>query len=166
MKAQGGSYSPVDDARFKSGIPSLLNTFQSNKAVTAGLYDIHFDPDQVKLNGGSFDSLDTIVEELAHTVQFLQNWAQLPNNEMIEKATGNGRRGYGAAKTEWAGRYAYYAAKGRLLNGDGYKNDIEKWAKNRKFDILSTLLSDKKLKQQGNLCGYDLTDYSLARPNW
>ena len=39
-------------------------------------------------------------------------------------------------------------------------------AKNRKYDILSALLSDKKLVQQGNVCGYDLTNYSLARPNW
>lgn len=113
-------------------------------------------------NGGNFDSLDTIVEEVAHTVQFLQTWAKRYQAIYIGSDLG----GYDAAKGEWAGDYAYYAAKGRLQNGDGYKNDVEKWAKNRKYDILSTLLSDKKLVQQGNVCGYDLTNYSLNRPDW
>ncbi len=162
MKVHGKSYSPVDDARFKSGIPSVLNIFQDNNAVTLELYDIHFDPAKVNLNGGNFDSLDTIVEEVAHTVQFLQTWAK--SYEAIYTAHDLG--GYDAAKGTWASDYAYYAAKGRIQNGDGYKNDVEKWAKNRKFDILSALVSDKKLVQQGNICGYDLTNYSLARPDW
>jgi len=160
MKVHGKSYSPVDDARFKSGIPSVLNIFQDNNAVTLGLYDIHFNPAQVNLNGGNFDSLDTIVEEVAHTVQFLQLWAH------SAEPPGGNDPGYGEVKNRWAARYGYYAAKGRWQNGDGYKNDVEKWAKNRKFDILSALLSDKKLVQQGNICGYDLTNYSLARPDW
>ena len=74
MKVHGNSYSPVDDARFKSGMPSLLNMAQDNDAVTLGLYDICFDPARVNLNGGNFDSLDSIVEELAHTLQFPQAW--------------------------------------------------------------------------------------------
>ena len=162
MKVHGRSYSPVDDARFKSGIPSVMNIFQDNNAVTLGLYDIHFNPDQVNLNGGYFDSLDTIVEEVAHTVQFLQTWAKKYQAIYIGSDLG----GYDAAKATWASDYAYYGAKGRLQNGNGYKNDVEKWAKNRKADILSALLSDKRLVQQGNVCGYDLTNYNLERPDW
>jgi len=160
MKVHGRSYSPVDDARFKSGIPSVLNIVQDNNAVTLGLYDIRFNPDQINLNGGNFDSLDTIVEEVAHTVQFLQLWSR------SSEPPGGNDPGYGEVKNLWAAGYGYYAAKGRWQNGDGYKNDIEKWAKNRKFDILHTLLSDKTLIQQGNLCGYDVTNPSLARPDW
>lgn len=52
MKVHGKSYSPVDDARFKSGIPSVLNIAQDNNAVTPGLYDIRFNPARVNLNGG------------------------------------------------------------------------------------------------------------------
>ncbi len=162
MKVHGRSYSPADDARFKSGIPSVLNIAQENNAVTLGLYDIHFNPRRVNLNGGNFDSLDTIVEEVAHTVQFLQTWAKQPQAIYI----GHDLGGYDAAKAAWSADYAYYSAKGRLQNGDAYKNDVEKWAKNRKFDILSALLSDKKLVQQGNLCGYDLTNHDLERPDW
>jgi hypothetical protein len=162
MKVHGRSYSPVDDARFKSGIPSVLNIAQDNNAVTLGLYDIRFNPAQVNLNGGNFDSLDTIVEEVAHTVQFLQTWAKRPQAIYI----GHDLGGYDAAQASWAADYAYYSSKGRLQNGDAYKNDVEKWAKNRKFDILTSLLSDKKLVQQGNVCGYDLTNNSLARPDW
>ena len=160
MKAHGRSYSPVDDARFKSGIPTVVNTFQDNDAVTLGLYDIHFNPDRVNLNGGTFSSLDTILEEVAHTVQFSQLWAE------SKYPPGGTDPGYGEVKNLWAARYFYYAAKGRWQNGDGYKNDVEKWAKNRKFDILNSLLSDKKLVQAGNVCGYDLTNPSVARPDW
>lgn len=77
-----------------------------------------------------------------------------------------GTTDYGYAKGKWADQYAYYALKGRWQTGDGYKNDVEKWAQNRKFEILSAILSNKQLVQQGNVCGYDLTTYSLTRPNW
>jgi len=130
--------------------------------VTLGLYDIRFEPSRVNLNGGDFSSLDTIIEELAHTVQFLQVWAKLPQETYYNIDMGS----YNSATHEWALRYAYYATKGKAQNGEAYKNDVEKWAKDRKFDILSALLSDKKLAQQGNVCGYDLTNYSIARPDW
>lgn len=68
QNAQGKTYSPIDDARFKSGIPGLIKLAADPGAVTLGLYDIHYDPSSVSLNGGSFESLKTIVEEVAHTV--------------------------------------------------------------------------------------------------
>ena len=96
------------------------------------------------------------------TVQFLQTWAKQPQAIYIGTDLG----GYDAAKGAWAADYAYYASKGLYQNGDGYRNDVERWAKNRKFDILSALVRDKKFAPQGNVCGYDVSHYSLARPDW
>ena len=72
--AQGQKFSPVDDARFKAGIPSDVKNTVDPHAITLGLYDIHYDSNRVDINGGDVESLRTIVEEVAHTVQFLQVW--------------------------------------------------------------------------------------------
>lgn len=73
-----GNYLPVDAARFKSGIPSLLDDGET-PAMTLGLYDIDCNP-PLFVNGSSFEDLKTIVAELSHTQQFLQVWDDLKNN--------------------------------------------------------------------------------------
>jgi len=145
----GRSYSPVDEARFKSGIPSFYNTFQENKAVTTGVYDIVYNPDLVKLSGGDFEDLKTIVEEVSHAEQFLHLWGALGH-------------GYGFAKNEWQTRYGLAAAKAWWKTGEGYKNDVEKEAKNRVYDILEPIQArDKDMM----LCGFSLNGF-LERPDW
>jgi len=73
---------------------------------------------------------------------------------------------YTDAKNAWLDNYAYYSAKGKAQNGDFYKNDVEKWAKNRTFDIMSGLMSNPNLMKAGNVCGYDLTNVDMRRPNY
>jgi hypothetical protein len=166
MTVHGRTYSPVDDARFKAGVPDVLNIFQDNAAVTLGLYDIHYDPGVVTINGGNFESLKTIVEEVAHTVQFLQVWADVRKSNVQYRRTGSSDPGYGVAKNDWAIRYAYYASKGLLKNGEGYKNDVEKWAKNRTFDILSQVSNTNVLSGHGlELCGFSLYG-NITRPDY
>ncbi|HKR58484.1 MAG TPA: RHS repeat domain-containing protein [Pyrinomonadaceae bacterium] len=162
QNAQGSNYSPVDDARFKNGIPGLFHVTADPSAVTLGLYDVHYDPDRVNLHGGTFESLKTIVEEVAHTVQFLQVWGGLKKSWGIEGEFGIDSTGYNAAKGEWAKRYAYFSAKGEVQNGDGYKNDVERWAKNRTFDVLSQIQNESKT---WILCGFSLSG-TLERPNY
>jgi len=145
----GRSYSPVDEARFKSGIDPVYNTYQSNKAVTTGVYDIQYDPKLVKLSGGDFEDLKTIVEEVSHGEQFLHLWAALGH-------------GYGFAKREWQTRYLIAGTKAWWKTGEGYKNEVEKEAKNRVVDILQPIqANDKDMR----LCGFSLNGY-LERPDW
>src|SRR5437763_5024349 len=149
---------PIDDARFHSGIPFPIN-LKDPAATTLGLYDIHYDPSQVSLNGGSSDSLQTIIEEVAHTEQFLRLWDDLKQNRIANfMKHGNVTTTYTDAKNAWLDNYAYYSAKGKAQNGDFYKNDVEKWAKNRTIDIMSGLMSKANLTKAGNVCGHDLTN--------
>jgi len=74
--------------------------------------------------------------------------------------------GYDSARNAWQGEYAYFAAKGWFQNGDSYKNDVEKWAKNHTVDIMLKLLADPQLFKQGNVCGFDLTNVKLQRPSY
>ena len=72
---------------------------------------------------------------------------------------------YHSAMGQWQSNYLYYAAKGKEQNGDSYKNDVEKWAKNRTFDILSQVRSDPKLSAQVEHCGFSLNG-AIARPDY
>jgi|GEM_PF-1178544 len=162
QSAQGKNYSPVDDARFKNWIPGTIKTFVDPDAVTLGLYDIHYSPDRVNINSGSFESLKTIVEEVSHTVQFLQVWAGLQQNPMLMGKHGIDTTVYSSAQSQWENHYAYYAAKGKAQHGDSYKNDVERWAKNRTFDILSQIRSESKT---WSLCGFSLSG-TLERPGY
>jgi len=164
QSAQGKSYSPIDDARFKAGIPFPISLGEP-QASTLGLFDIHYDPSQVTLDHGDFESLKTIVEVVSHTVQFLQVWAGLrPNMELLMKK-GLDTTEYHAAMGQWQSNYLYYAAKGKKQNGDSYKNDVEKWAKNRTFDILSQVRGDSKLSAQVEKCGFSLNG-EIKRPDY
>src|SRR5438309_9064796 len=78
QSAQGKSYSPIDDARFKAGIPGWVKAgvaitpgAVNPAAITLGLYDIHYDS-SVNISGVGVNSLETVIEEVSHTVQFLQ----------------------------------------------------------------------------------------------
>ena len=73
---------------------------------------------------------------------------------------------YGEAKWEWAQHYGYQIAKDEAQNGNGYKNDVERWAKQNKNAILKDLLNDKKFVQQGNICGFDIRNWHLETVDW
>jgi len=150
-----GAYSPVDDARFKAGIPSIITEAAkytpgavTPDAVTLGLYDIYYNSNNVSISGGNLHSLETVIEETAHTVQFLQVWDDLKQHRIknfIKR--GNVTTGYGDAQSAWAANYMYYSAKGL-----GYDNEVEKWAKNR----VQSILTDLRSGGQSQLCGFNL----------
>ena len=166
QSAQNHTYSPVDDARFKAGIPGWVKIAADPSAITLGLRDIHYDRSSINLSGGSSDSLQDIIEEVAHTVQFIQLWSKQKRNQLLYIKYGIDTTSYESAQNRWDEHYAYYAAKGRLENGDSYKNDVEKWAKNRTADIMFALVGDPEISKRGNLCGFDLTNYSIKRPDY
>lgn len=89
------------------------------------------------ISGGNrtsnFFSLDTIIEEISHTVQFIQVWDSLTRDPILE-AVGMKTTGYGAAKRRWGARYLYYGAKAL-----GYDNDVERRAKKRTAEIVTSL---------------------------
>jgi len=87
--------------------------------VTLGLYDIHYDPKRVSINSGDVEDLKTVIEEVSHTVQFLQVWAGLKQRRILQPNVG-----YDAAQSAWQNHYFYYSVKGL-----GYDNDVERWAK-------------------------------------
>jgi YD repeat-containing protein len=157
MTAQGQTFSPVDDARFKNWIPerfrhaAKLPGVVNPAAITLGLYDIHYDPLTVNISGGGVKSLNTVIEEVAHTVQFTQVWAGLKRGPILEKV-GVNTTGYGAAKRRWASHYVYHAAK----SGFSYDNAVEKWAKDRTAEILTSLRTTARARNQWELCGFRL----------
>jgi YD repeat-containing protein len=155
--AQGNTFSPVDDARFKSGIPTLLS-FGTDVAVTLGLYDIHYNPANVKLSGGGSNDLFTIIEELSHTVQFLQVWAGMKQRRIISPSVS-----YSHAMVQWENHYLKHAAIGLKKNGNSYENDVEKWAKNNTIDIFNKLVGQTP---SGNLCGFRLFPFYFSRPTY
>jgi YD repeat-containing protein len=155
--AQGKTYSPIDDARFKNWIPSSIQTAAEvtpgavePAAITLGLYDIHYDPGAVNINGGDVFSLETVLEEVSHTIQFLQVWNGMKPSILARGKLRELSLNYNAAKTEWAKKYLYYAVKGL-----GYDNDIERWAKSNVQRILSDLRKNAG-PNQGQICGFDL----------
>jgi YD repeat-containing protein len=143
--AQGNSYSPVDDARFKNWIPGWIRDTTDPAAITMGLYDIHYDPKTVNINGGDIEDLKTVIEEISHTVQFIQVWAGLKQRRIIEPTVD-----YEAARLHWQNHYFYYAVKGL-----GYDNDVERWAKQNVTTVLNNLRANAK-PNQGELCGFKL----------
>lgn len=155
--AQGKTYSPIDDARFKNWIPSSIQTLAEYTpgavqpaAVTLGLYDIHYDPNAVNINSGDEFSLETVLEEVSHTIQFLQVWNGMKPSILARGKLRDLSLNYNSAKTEWAKKYLYYAIKGM-----GYDNDIERWAKANVQKILNDLRKNAK-PHQGQICGFDL----------
>jgi hypothetical protein len=136
MSVQGKDYSPIDDARFKSGIPlwirvgSHLPTAVTPGAITLGLYDIHYDPNSLNLNGGTSEDLKTILEEVSHTKQFLDEWAGMKQRAIIQPSVD-----YYHAMDAWENKYTRAVLKG----GSGYNNELEKWAKNNANKILQQL---------------------------
>ena len=159
----GDQYSPVDDARFKSGIP--FPTVGNIDAITLGL-NIHYDPKRVSLNGGDSESLQTIVEEIAHTEQFLPVWANTQPSPKAVEYRGDFTVSHSQGVNSWVVHYAASAAKGFIKNGDSYKNDIEKGAKNKVFDILSPLTGRLRAEGKTDLCGYDILNINLERPRY
>jgi len=155
--AQGKSYSPIDDSRFKNWIPTWVTAAAAitpgvvtPQAITLGLFDIHYDPKAISVTGGNVNSLQTVIEEVLHTVQFLQVWAGLKPNPWAAAKIGNDFTDYYAAQNAWQSHYSYYAIKGL-----GYDNDVERWAKANVQRIMSDLrLHDEA--NQGQLCGFDL----------
>jgi len=115
-------------------------------AITLGLYDIHYD-NSVTISGGGVNSLETVIEEVSHTVQFLQVWAGLKPNPWAAAKTGNDLTDYKAAQDAWQSHYAYYAIKGL-----GYDNEVERWAKGNVQSIMNSLRSGN----QSQICGFDL----------
>ena len=145
----------MTDARFKSGIPTILG-FGTDVAITVGLYDIHYNPANVNLSGGGSNDLFTIIEELSHTVQFLQVWAGMKQRRIISPSVG-----YSHAMVQWENHYLKYSAIGLKKNGDPYENDVEKWAKNNTIDILNKLVGQTP---SGNVCEFSLYPYYFSRP--
>lgn len=150
----GKSYSPIDDARFTSGIPEwaklggqLPGTVEP-AAITLGLYDIHYNSQQVSITGGEKFSLITIIEEVAHTAQFLQLWAGMRASTAPKSLPR--KPSYGEAKIKWKLHYAYYGVKGL-----GYDNEVEKQAKDRVEYIMGELTL-KDSTNIGKICGFDL----------
>jgi hypothetical protein len=119
-------------------------------AITLGLYDIHYDPQVVNINGGDLFSLQTVVAEVSHTVQFLQVWNGMKPSILARGKLRELSLNYNSAKTEWAKKYLYYSIKGL-----GYDNDIERWAKANVQKILNDLRA-KAGPKQDKICGFDL----------
>jgi hypothetical protein len=166
QSAQGKSYSPVDDARFKSGIPTPFNwggTIPGTVypgAITLGLYDIHYDPTFLKsLTSGSSEDLKTILEEVSHTIQFLQVWNGLKKNMMAMGKWGIDTTDYSHAMSAWQSHAAYYWAK---AGGSYDDSEVEIWAKNNANRILEKLVNDPKYKKEGKVCGFDLRTYTIV----
>lgn len=157
MTAQGQTFSPVDDARFKNWIPSRfkaaakLPKVVNPAAITLGLYDIHYDPQIRNISGGEFKSLDTVIDEVTHTTQFIDIWAGLQRNS-IREFLGINSTGYGQAKRRWAGHYVHQAAK----SGFDYDNAVEKWAKDRTAEIVRSLRETARKEDRFQLCGFKL----------
>jgi hypothetical protein len=119
-------------------------------AITLGLYDIHYDPNRVNVNGGDVESLKTVIEEVSHTVQFLQVWAGLKQDPYLMGKHGIDTTGYASAQSAWKDYYAYYAIKGL-----GYDNDVERWAKNNVESIMNSL-RQHAAPNQSQICGFNL----------
>jgi hypothetical protein len=157
MTAQGQTFSPVDDARFKNWIPTKIKLLAklpravNPAAVTLGLYDIHYDPQEISLSGGDNYSLKTIIEEVAHTTQFIDIWAGLQRSS-VREFFGINSTGYGQAKRRWEGHYVHQAAK----SGFSYDNAVEKWAKDRTGVILGSLQATARTQNRSELCGFKL----------
>jgi hypothetical protein len=117
-------------------------------ATTLGLYDIHYDAKLISLDGGSTYSLASIIEEVAHTEQFLQVWGGLKRGYSAKYGVDS--TDYDSAKTVWGARYLYHGAK-----GGGYNNDVEKWAKDKVDSIINELKRDP---QRLSLCGFRLDE--------
>jgi hypothetical protein len=154
---QGKKYSPVDDARFKQGIPGWVNAVVAitpgavyPKAITFGLSDINYDPQFLKLEKGTTEDLRTIIEEVFHTGQFLHVWSRMDAGTSYEDA-----------KTFWGKVYLTAAAQGM-----GYKNDLEKRAQDAAADILQSMKFDNDPAITGrDLCGFNVSG-KIRRPNW
>jgi hypothetical protein len=155
---QGTSYSPIDDARFRSGLPALarfggeLPGTVKPVAMTLGLYDIHYDSKEVDIRGGSKFSLETILEEVSHTEQFLSAWKALGAQKSITNLPlHQAPVSYGSAKLQWAGLYAVAG-----ILGGGYDNVFEKQAKDKVDAIIGTLQARDSATKTYNICGFDL----------
>src|SRR5690606_24082315 len=92
--------SPVDDARFISGLPVYVPS--DKVAITLGLYDIHYNATKVSLT--SRDSIGVIAEEIAHTVQFIKIWEKVEADHGINYS-------YQKAQAAWGIAYFGNSAK-------------------------------------------------------
>jgi hypothetical protein len=164
QSAQGKTFSPIDDARFKEGIPSPYNwggtipgTVQPG-AITLGLYDIHYDRDYLDLSGGSSENLKTILEEVSHTIQFIKVWADLKKSTFMLIRNGVDTTSYESAQNAWENKALYHWLKA----GGSYENSqIEIWAKKNANDILNKIVHDPRYSNAGSLCGFDLRTYHI-----
>jgi hypothetical protein len=164
QSAQGKTFSPIDDARFKEGIPSpfdwggtIPGTVQPG-AITLGLYDINYDKNFLNLSGGSSENLKTILEEVSHTIQFIQGWAKLTKSTFAYIKYGVDTTSYQAAQNAWENKVFYHWVKG----GFSYDNSqIEIWAKKNANEILNKIVHDPRYTKAGNLCGFDIRTYHI-----
>ena len=122
------------------------------EAITFGLYDIHYDPNAVSLNGGRVRPLETIIEEVSHTVQFLQIWAGLRQDAYLLNNHGEDSSDYNHAMSVWSNNYSYYAIKAVVKLRAPYDNDVENWAKGNVKSIITGL----RQGDRAQICGYDL----------
>jgi len=163
QSAQGKTFSPIDDARFKNWIPDrfklggVIPGTVAPGAITLGLYDIHYDPHFLDLSGGSSENLKTILEEVSHTIQFIQEWAKLKQNPYLVGNPGSDVS-YETAQIAWQEKAIYHWVKA----GGSYDNSqIELWAKKNANDILNRIVHDPRYENSGNLCGFDLRSYHI-----
>jgi RHS repeat-associated protein len=163
QSAQGRMFSPIDDARFRNWIPArfpfaakVVPGVVNPAAIVLGIWDIHYDPKKVKLNGGTSQNLKTILEEISHVVQFLQVWDRMQPNPLTEGKYGLNSRDYDNARQAWAHHYFRHG-----LKAGGYVNEVEKWAQNNANSILSQIVYDPQLQKKGDLCGYNLRYYKI-----
>jgi hypothetical protein len=161
VKVENTTYNVVNDAKFVSGIPSWV--VNDPVAITLGLYNIHYDPNKLDINGGNnWDNIRTVVEELVHTEQFLNVWQETIDRR---KADAKGTQvkvnvTYQDAQDGWKGAYSAESAKiiagnvvkvGILIIGlisppkDSYQNNkYEVDAKSRATAIISKLQGQNK----------------------
>jgi hypothetical protein len=117
---------------------------------TSGLYDIHYDPRDVKLNGSDYYSLDTIIEEVTHAEQFLRLWSSLEPPPWRSKDTAS----YGTAKLHWKAVYLLFSIEAAPNFYED--NMIEEGAKDKVKVIVATLRATAAFTKQSQVCGFNL----------
>lgn len=154
----------VADARFIKGIPAWASTAGNigltiaPKAITLGLYDIHFDGNSMNLDSPSWQDLRTIVEELQHGVQFIEMWQKLPMIRELEHPSGLKAPAhfptYGEAQGQWQLNYALASADAWLSGRASYDNEFEAKAKQRRDDIMTDIQNKNasKFARDEKLC--------------
>ncbi len=155
----GKNYSPVDDERFKSGIPGWVDELANlpfavkPDAVTLGVFDIHYNPGGINISGGNRHSLETVIEETAHAEQFLNMWAKLPQQFAplpVSPYVVRIHPPYSKAQDVWKGLYVVAS-----VSAVGYDNLIEKEAKAKVQFVMNRLISSAA-PNQAQVCGFNL----------